>query len=116
MDNHIRNARLMSDLLDNKFSFLGFKFGIDPIIGFIPFLGDVIGFVLSAYIIWIGHQLDLPTKEIAKMWRNILYDLALGSIPFIGDVSDFFYKASRKNMLILEQHLKKRVVVGEVIA
>jgi len=115
MDSHIKNARLLSNLLDNKFSILGFKFGIDPLVGLIPFFGDVIGFVLSSYIIWIGHNLNLPAKEIGKMWRNVIFDLVLGSVPFIGDISDFFYKASRKNLLILEKHLKTRIIEGEIV-
>lgn len=115
MDSHIKSARLLSDLLDNKFSIMGMRFGLDPIIGVIPFFGDLIGFVLASYIIWIGHNLKLPAKDISKMWRNIVFDLILGTIPFIGDISDFFYKASRKNLLILEKHLKTRIIEGEIV-
>lgn len=115
MDSHIKNARLLTSLLETKFSFLGFKFGLDPLIGLIPFVGDFVGFILSAYIIWIGHQINLPAKELAKMWRNIVFDLILGAVPFLGDVSDFFYKASTRNLMILEKNLKNTVIEGEVV-
>lgn len=116
MESHIKAARYFANLLESTFSFMGLKFGIDPLIGLIPFVGDVIGFVLSAYIVWIGHQVHIPANELTRMWRNIVFDLVLGTIPFIGDVSDFFYKASSKNLAILEKHLKNTVIEGEVMS
>src|SRR5690606_13700634 len=104
MNSHIKNARMLTDLLENKFSLFGFKFGLDPIIGFIPFFGDALTFLLSAYIIWIAHNSDVPGHAITKMWRNIIFDFFIGSVPVIGDISDFFYKASTKNLKILEQY------------
>lgn len=118
MNGHLRSARFLADLLENKFNFLGFKFGLDPIIGFVPVVGDFIGLVLSAYIIWIAYSMNVPTEIKTIMWRNVIIDFILGSIPFIGDISDFFYKASSKNLKLLEDYVYSRgsVVEGEVIA
>lgn len=115
MQSHVKAARFFTDILENKFNILGFKFGLDPIIGLVPILGDVVGFILSAYIVWIAHQAHIPAGEIAKMWRNIIFDLLLGTVPFIGDVSDFFYKAGSKNLVILERNIKDRVIDAEVV-
>lgn len=116
MESHIKAARLFASLLETRFSFLGLKFGLDPLIGLIPIVGDFVGLILSAYIVWIGHRVKVPASDLARMWRNILFDLVLGAVPFIGDVSDFFYKASSKNLAILEKHLKNRIIEGEVVS
>ena len=111
MINHISAARSVAQLLDNQFEFLGVRFGLDPILGVVPFLGDIISLVLSAYIIWIAYQMKVPGKEIGRMWQNVLFDFVLGAIPFIGDVSDFFFKANMKNLAILEKYSKRETII-----
>ena len=104
MNKHLKFAVALSELLDNKFKVGRFSFGIDPLIGWIPGLGDVIGASLSFYLVWIGLQMKLPAPKIARMIGNIFIDLVLGLIPIVGDVSDFFYKANLKNLDILKQY------------
>jgi len=115
--NHIAFARVLTRLLDKQFSIGNFKFGLDPLLGLFPWLGDVIGLILSAYILWIGTQLKMPEKDIAKMTRNILVDFILGLFPVVGDITDFFYKANSKNMDILEKFLEKegKIIEGEFL-
>ena len=117
MSTHLKTARILADLLDNRFEFLGFRFGLDPIIGLIPFVGDFVSFFLSAYIIWIAHQVGVSHKSIIHMWRNVFIDFILGLIPFIGDISDLFYKANQKNLALLEAHIisSAKVVEGEIV-
>lgn len=115
--NHLIIARSITKLLDKQFKVGGFNFGLDPILGVVPWLGDVIGLILSAYILWIATQLKLPEKEIARMTKNILFDFIIGLVPVIGDISDFIYKANSKNMDILERYLEenKKIINGELI-
>ncbi len=109
-------ARSLTQLLDNKFSFLGFRFGLDPIIGVIPIVGDFIGLGLSVYLLWIAHNADVPAHILTKMWRNVILDFILGLIPGVGDVADFFFKANSKNIELLEREMVMgNVVQGEVI-
>ena len=103
---HLNTARTIADLLDNKFNFMGFKFGLDPIIGLIPGIGDVFPVVLGAYMVWIGIKEKLPGEKIAEMIRNIIIDTVLGIIPVVGDISDFVFRAYHKNLQILEHHAK----------
>ncbi len=114
MNNHIRLAGIFAKLLDNQFKIGNFRFGIDPLLGIVPGIGDLIPLVLSFYIVWIAKELKIPAHEISKMYRNILFDLVLGVIPIIGDMSDFIYKANSKNMEILKKYTS-RIVDGEII-
>ena len=116
MNNHYKNAKFLATLLENKFSFLGFRFGLDPLLGLIPFLGDAVALFLSAYIIWIAHNSNIPSHEIARMWRNVIFDFILGLIPFVGDISDFFYKASSKNLQILEKYASRTIIDAELVS
>jgi hypothetical protein len=114
VDSHIKIAQSLTDLLENKFGIGKLRIGLDPLVGLIPGVGDVITLGLSLYIVWIGVQLKLPQEKLVEMIRNVVTDFILGVIPFVGDVADFFYKANRMNMKIIEEHTNK-IVEGEVV-
>lgn len=107
MDSHLKIATYLTKFLDARFNIFGFKFGFDPLIGTIPIVGDIIPFILSLYIIWIGIQMRIPNEKIAMMLKNTVLDLFLGAIPLIGDLTDFFYKANLKNLKILNEALEE---------
>lgn len=115
MNKHLKRARIFARLMDDQFSFLGIKFGLDNIIGIVPGIGDVAGLSLSMYLIWVGHQMELPTHKKAKMIQNVVLDTMIGFLPFVGDIGDLFFKANAKNLQILEEHDGKTVLEGEVI-
>lgn len=116
MKSHLKTAERLAALLDDKFSVGGFKFGIDPILNVVPWLGDLIGAVLSCYILWIGVRMSIPKSEIVKMILNILVDFLIGLIPFLGIVGDLFYKANRRNVIILKKYKDRHVIEGEIIS
>jgi hypothetical protein len=103
MDPHLKNVRYLANLLDNKFNILGFKFGLDPILGMIPWFGDLAALGLSLYIIWTAKNMGAPQSLIARMGVNVFLDFFMGSIPVLGDIADFFYKPNKKNLDLLER-------------
>lgn len=105
---HLANVRRISQLLDNQFRILGFKFGLDPLIGLIPGFGDAITFILSFYLLWVADQADISQDDFWKMVSNIIFDLFIGLVPVLGDVGDFFVRSNTRNLRILEEHLKTR--------
>ncbi len=107
LQKHYRIIRSLTDLLDNKFDVLGIKFGIDPLLGIIPGLGDVISFALSIYLLLIAVQMSIPNKIVYKMLVNIVLDFLIGLIPILGDFTDFFYKSNARNLDLLDRHLAK---------
>src|SRR4051812_10741001 len=104
MDHHLKVATHLAHLLDNQFSFLGFKFGLDPIVGLIPGGGDAVGLLLGFYIIWIGIQLRLAPDKIVLMIINVVFDFLIGMPPVIGDVFDFIFKSNLRNLEIIRAH------------
>lgn len=104
MRTYIKSARVIANLLDNQFSLFGIQFGLDGIIGMVPGLGDLIGIILSLYIVWIGYVVKVPNKLLVRMLLNVGLDGLLGAVPVIGDIGDIFFKANMRNLHILESH------------
>jgi hypothetical protein len=105
----VARLELLSRLLDSAFVIPGTnqRFGLDAIIGLIPGLGDLVSTAMSSYIIWEARQLGLPRWKIARMVGNVAADTVLGAIPFAGDVFDVFFRANRRNMRIVREHLER---------
>ena len=93
----------LAGLLDDLFEIpgTGIRFGLDPIIGLIPGLGDLITGVASLLLLYAGWQRGLPRVTLWRMMANIAIDTALGSIPIAGDVFDVAWKSNRKNYKLL---------------
>lgn len=101
----IKLAENIAHLLDSKFGIGPFKFGLDPILGLIPGLGDAIPFLISGYIILVAFQHKVSKTTILKMIFYVVADLLIGTVPVIGDIADFFFKASTKNLELLKNEL-----------
>jgi hypothetical protein len=108
MDRHLKIATYLADLLDTKYKVGKLKFGLDPVLGLIPGLGDLIPALLGLYIVGIGIRMELPNEKVAAMVANLFVDFVLSVIPVVGDVSDFIFKANTKNLEIINDHLKKK--------
>jgi Domain of unknown function (DUF4112) len=102
-----KRVRVLANLLDNSISIPGtpWKIGFDPIVGLIPGIGDVIGAVLSGYIVLEAIQLEVPSFTLARMLVNIGIDTILGAVPGIGDVFDAAWKSNMMNVALLDRHL-----------
>lgn len=116
MERKIKTAKFLAKLLDNQFEVGGVKFGLDPILDFVPYLGDIAGALLSFYIIRIAMEVGVSKMDLAKMIGNIVIDFILGFIPLLGVIFDVIYKANVKNAAILERYSHGKFVEGEVIS
>ena len=106
----MRRVRVLAQLLDNSITIPGTKrkIGLDPIVGLIPGIGDLIGAVLSAYIILEAARADVSGFMLMRMVTNVALDTWLGSIPVVGDVFDAMWKSNIKNVSLLERHVAKQ--------
>ena len=97
----------LSRLMDNIFEVpgLGVRFGLDPIIGLIPGVGDAISSVISLYILSAAARYQLPRITVLRMAMNIAIDSVCGALPIIGDVFDVYWKANVKNVEILRRSI-----------
>ena len=96
-------TRLFDDLIEVPGTG-GRRFGLDPIIGLIPVIGDVAGAVASFWIIGEAARFQLPRIVLARMVVYASVDMLLGALPFVGDVLDFFSKANERNLVLFRRH------------
>jgi hypothetical protein len=93
-------------LMDNYFRIpgLGWRFGIEAVIGLVPFLGDIVTGALGVLLLFRAIQYKLPKIVIFRMIMNNLIDIGVGAIPFLGDLFDFVFKANTKNMTLFRKY------------
>ncbi len=90
----------LSKYLDNwiKIPVVGWRFGLDALIGLVPNVGDTVTSLASFYILVSGVRYGVPKITLLRMAFNIGLDYLVGVIPFLGDTFDFFWKANKQNM------------------
>jgi len=85
----------------------GRRIGLDPIIGLVPGLGDLIGALVSAAIVLSAVRARLPRPAIARMVANVAIDAVVGTVPLLGDVFDAAWQANIKNVRIYREALRQ---------
>jgi hypothetical protein len=104
-----RIARLdaLANLLDTAFVVPGtnIRFGVDALIGLVPGIGDAVTTLMSLYIVREARELGAPRHLIARMLVNVALDGVVGAVPFLGDAFDVMWRANRRNMALLRNHL-----------
>ncbi|HKD56476.1 MAG TPA: DUF4112 domain-containing protein [Hyphomicrobiaceae bacterium] len=105
-------ARLeaLARLMDSQFVLPGtnVRIGLDPLVGLIPVVGDLISGLVSTYLIWEARRLGAPRRLIARMMANTLFDTAVGSVPVVGDAFDALFRSNMKNVALLRRHMERR--------
>ena len=87
---------------------LGWRFGLDALIGLVPGLGDISTTVVSFYILAAAVRYRVPKITMLRMGLNILIDYVCGALPGVGDFADAWWKSNSKNLELL----KKRATVS----
>jgi Domain of unknown function (DUF4112) len=107
-----RLARIdsLATLLDSAFVVPGTKvrFGLDAIVGLFPGIGDFLMSLVSLYIVHEARQLGAPTHVLVRMVANIAIDGIIGAAPVAGDLFDVMWRANRRNMTLLYDHLRSQ--------
>jgi hypothetical protein len=80
---------------------IGWRFGLDAIIGLVPNVGDTLTSLASFYILFAGVRYGVPKITLLRMAFNIAIDYLIGSIPVIGDAFDFVWKSNKMNMNLI---------------
>jgi hypothetical protein len=81
-----------------------FKFGIDPLIGLIPGIGDTASAMVSALLLIQAARRGVPKILLARMSLNILINEIVGIIPGAGDAFSFWFKSNKRNYELLLAH------------
>jgi hypothetical protein len=106
----LRIARFLADLLDQRFTIPGtsIRIGLDPIIGVIPGIGDLLANLTGSLILMIAAQLGVSKIVIARMGINVAINTLLGAVPIFGDVISIWYRSNVKNVELLERHVGRQ--------
>jgi hypothetical protein len=101
----LKRIRFMSQLLDNWLRLPGgFRIGLDPIIGLLPGIGDLLGTLLSLILVYDAARLGIPKRVLLQMLGNVLLEALVGDIPLLGDIFDAVWKANIRNLRLVERH------------
>lgn len=105
----LERLRDIARLLDNAVRVPGtdIRFGLDPVIGLVPGIGDAIGAIFSAVIIFHAGRLGAPGSTLFRMMANVGLDTIVGEVPLVGDLFDFGWKSNSRNLALLEEHLRR---------
>ena len=126
LDDPLSRARTLTRLLDSVARVPGtsFRFGLDPLLGLIPGLGDMTGAALSGYLVLLASRHGAPKAVIVRMLGNVAVDTVVGTMPVLGDLFDAGWKANTRNLALLERHVGQpgeakaasRIIVWLVLA
>ena len=105
-DQRYAQVRALADLLDSRFRipFTQQRFGVDAVVGLIPGIGDVAGLVAGSLVVAEAVRLGARGWTLASMLLRITLDALVGTVPVAGTVFDVVYKASQRNVALLEHH------------
>ena len=99
--------RRIARLLDSAVAVPGtsYRFGLDPILGLFPGLGDIVSPLFTLGIIWQARDLGIPRVVLLRMIINVAIDTLVGLVPILGDLFDFAWKSNNMNLALLEEHI-----------
>jgi len=105
-ESRLRRLDKLAQLLDTIIPIPGtrFRIGLDGLLGLIPGVGDTLGAVFSAYIIFEAARLGFPKSTLLRMVGNVAVETLVGAVPILGDIFDIAWKANVRNLALLRAH------------
>ncbi len=97
-----------------RIPFTKIRFGLDPVLGLVPGLGDGVMLVVSVYTLLLAHKAGAPLNLLLRMAANVAVDFGVGSIPVVGDAFDLMFKSNVRNLKLLTEFLQKNGVQIDV--
>jgi len=105
-DERLRWVERIARLMDSQFRLPGteFRFGLDPLLGLIPIVGDLSTFAVSGALLLTMMRHGASGAVVVRMALNILLDTLVGAVPVLGNLFDFAYKSNERNVALLRRH------------
>jgi hypothetical protein len=96
----LRRMEVVAHALDESVQVPGTNasVGLDPILGVVPVVGDLVSAGLSLYIVVEAANLGVSYTTLLRMIANIAIDTVGGSVPYLGTLFDSFWKANIRNV------------------
>lgn len=98
-------AELLAKILDTTVKIPGtpFYIGLDPLLGLIPGIGDVLASLIGTVILILAARLDVPQIVITRMSVNLLINGTIGAIPILGDLFSVWFRSHARNAELLRR-------------
>jgi hypothetical protein len=96
----------VAHLMDSQFKLPGtrFRFGLDPLLGLLPIVGDLSTLAVSGALLMTMMRHGASRNVVIRMALNIMIDTVIGAIPILGNIFDFAYKSNERNVELLRRH------------
>lgn len=76
----------------------GRRVGLDAGLSLIPGIGEAVGAILSAWIIFGALRHRVPMPRVARMVFLVLIDTIVGTIPILGTIFDWLFEENVMNI------------------
>lgn len=95
----VKRMQMVAYVLDEgiRVPGIGYRIGIDPVLGILPGAGDVLSGGVSLYVVVEAARLGVSYTTLLRMVANIALDVAVGTVPVAGDLFDIVWKANKRN-------------------
>ena len=84
---------------------IGWRFGLDAILGLLPGIGDTASSVATLYILAAAHRYGVTRATLLRMALNVVLDTTVGALPLVGDIFDVYWKSNQRNVELLNRHM-----------
>jgi len=108
-DHLLAIADMLAKVLDTTIKIPGTSIyiGLDPLLGLLPGIGDVIANLIGTVILGIATRLQLPRIVLARMSLNLLINGTFGAVPIVGDLFSVWFRSHAKNAALLREAAMK---------
>lgn len=98
-------ADMLAKVLDTTVKIPGTSLyiGLDPLLGLLPGIGDVIANLIGTVILGIATRLQLPRIVLARMSLNLLINGTVGAVPVVGDLFSVWFRSHARNAALLRE-------------
>ena len=101
----VATAEFLGKILDTTFKIPGTPFyvGLDPLLGLIPGVGDMLANLIGTVILILAARLRVPQIVITRMSLNLLINGTIGTVPIIGDLFSIWFRSHARNAELLRR-------------
>jgi hypothetical protein len=98
-------SKILAHWLDEFFRIPGtnFRIGLDPIIAFVPGVGDFFASSAGMIILLESARNGVSVSVLIRMGMNMLMNTVFDLIPGIGPFFSAFFKSNSRNLALLQQ-------------
>lgn len=102
-------ADILAKVLDTSIRIPGtsWSIGLDPLLGLIPGIGDVIANLIGTVILGIATRLQVPRIVLTRMSLNLLINGTVGAVPIVGDLFSLWFRSHARNAALLREAAQK---------